>query len=186
MGIKALAVLALASGLALAACDSNNVPSPAERLNNPNASVDADMASGLVLLNPQGLSVGAESFFFAAGEAEVTRALNDLLGEPGARVEQDECGAGPMTSATFGEAITVNFQNGTLVGWNLSGQNDRIGTVGGFSIGTPRAAVEVADGFDLIEGSTLGEEFTFGAGFAGFFEAGEVSMLYAGTQCFFR
>ena len=42
--------------LALAACDSGEVPSPAERMNNPNAAVDADIDPSRVTLRTEGLS----------------------------------------------------------------------------------------------------------------------------------
>ena len=59
-------------------------------------------------------------------------------------------------------------------------------TEDGFTVGTDRAQVEAMGGFSMIEGSTLGDEFVLGEELAGFFEDGKVSMLYAGTQCFFR
>ena len=172
--------------LALAACDSGEVPSPAERMNNPNAAVDADIDPSRVTLRTEGLSAGSESFYFAAGQNEVQTALAAALGGEGEVVSNDECGAGPMTFVDYPGGLSVNFQDGSLVGWSLSDAADNITTDAGFTIGTDRSQVEAMGGFSMIEGSTLGDEFVLGEELAGFFEGGKVSMLYAGTQCFFR
>ena len=56
----------------------------------------------------------------------------------------------------------------------------------GARLGASRIEVEAMPGFALEEDSTLGEEFAIDGAPSGFFEDGEVAMLYAGTQCFFR
>ncbi|MEL7219011.1 MAG: hypothetical protein AAGK01_11350, partial [Pseudomonadota bacterium] len=61
-----------------------------------------------------------------------------------------------------------------------------IALVGDLQLGASQAQAEAADGFDLIEESTLDGEFSLGDKIGGFLEEEEVSMLYAGTQCFFR
>ncbi|MDP4604594.1 MAG: aspartate-semialdehyde dehydrogenase, partial [Erythrobacter sp.] len=57
---------------------------------------------------------------------------------------------------------------------------------GDVQLGSSRTALEAAPGFTRVEGSTLGEEFALGDRIGGFVEGDAVSMLYAGTQCFFR
>jgi len=180
-----IGILALAA-LGIAACDSGNVPSPAERLNNPNAAVEADVDPGLVLLRSDGLNAGVESFYFAAGKNEVVGALTRVLGQPNDVASLPECGAGPMESARFEGGLTVMFQDGNFVGWYQEQASDAVRLAGNGKIGTSRAELEVLPNFSMIEGSTLGEEFALGDQIGGFLEGDAVSGLYSGTQCFFR
>ena len=185
-----MAFLGLAGALALAGCDTGTVPSPAERLEGAGGAAAEAVDPDMVALNGEGLAVGPEAFFYAAGQTEVETALSRVLGKPGESREMGECGAGPMTGVAFADSLTVNFQQGRLVGWvvgsAVGGGPDNIAIVGGPAIGMPRADVEALPGFAMIEGSTLGEEFMLGDTLGGFFEDGKVAMLYAGTQCFFR
>ncbi|MDJ0643525.1 MAG: aspartate-semialdehyde dehydrogenase [Erythrobacter sp.] len=185
-----LLVLTVAA-MGLAACDSGEVPSPTEQqaLRPPSPELAADA----VELNGNGLAAGSEAFYFAAGRAEVETALAGVLGQPTGTAENDECGAGPMQFTDFPGGLTVNFQDGSLVGWlrrpPQDGDSPAIGSVsvgGDVRIGTSREDAEASGGLAIIEGSTLGEEFALGERIGGFFEEDSVSMLYAGTQCFFR
>jgi hypothetical protein len=175
--------LAFAS-VALAACDSGTVPSPADRQAGNTPVQEVDMS--LVAVHGDGLVAGAESFFFAAGQNEVNTALASVLGEPTESGENAECGAGPVEFATYPGGLTVHYQSGSFVGWNLSEAADNIVVDADVSIGTPLDNADDAPGFGMIEGSTLGDEFMVGNKLGGFLEEGAVSMLYAGTQCFSR
>ncbi|EAQ30438.1 aspartate-semialdehyde dehydrogenase [Erythrobacter sp. NAP1] len=175
-----------ASCLALAACGGSDVPSPAERLEQREGGAVAEIIDpGQVTLRSEGLVAGPDAFFFAAGQSEVEAALTRAIGEPGEILEMPECGAGPMESSAYPGGLTVNYQDGILVGWLVNEPSDSIG-VEGLPVGTSRSDLEAMPGFALIEGSTLGEEFMLGDRFAGFIEDDAVSMLYSGTQCFFR
>ncbi len=174
-----------AAALALSACDSGKVPSPADRQSGA-ADVVADVDLQQVTLRGDGLTSGAESFFFAAGETEVKTALTASLGEASDTGENSECGAGPMAYANYPGGLTVNFQNGSLVGWVLQGEEDTISVSADVEIGTPRAEAEALERYIAIEDSTLGEEFVISGDLAGFIEDDAVSMLYSGVQCFFR
>ncbi|MEM6266986.1 MAG: aspartate-semialdehyde dehydrogenase [Pseudomonadota bacterium] len=178
--------------LALAACDSNDVPSPAQReadgLRPPSPQV-----TDTVELRGDGLAAGPEAFYFAAGRREVETALSAILGEPSGTSANDECGAGPMEMTDFEGGLTVNTANDVLVGWlwRMPQEGDAppaqdIALVGDLQLGSSRAEAEAARGFLAITDSTLGEEFSLGTQLGGFIEADQVSMLYAGTQCFFR
>ena len=174
--------------LALVACDSGQVPSPADRLAGD---VPVDVVDeGLVALHGEGLVAGAESFFFAAGQNEVEAALTKVIGEPLGRNQNDECGAGPMVMTSFPGELTVNFQDGSLVGWNIGtapeGEAAKIQIDADVSVGMPSEELAKAAGYTPIEGSTLGEEFALGDRMGGFVDNGAVTMLYSGTQCFFR
>jgi len=157
----------------LSACESD-VPSPADRLNGETADAIA-LEPGLVTLRSDGLTAGPESFFFAAGQVEVTTALSRSLGAAGDTSEMAECGAGPMES-----------QDGYLVGWFVDGGAENISVDGDVALGMPRNDAEAVSGYSVIQDSTLGEEFIISGELAGFIEGDAVSTLYAGTQCFFR
>jgi len=188
---RSFALLALASALALAGCDSGEVPSPAERQQGEAA--EQPVAADVVELRGEGLAAGTEAFFFAAGQKEVEAALGRALGAPLRQGSNNECGAGPITFTDFAGGLTAHFQQGRLVGWNwhLAQDGDRPATgvvklAGDVQIGSPRSLAEAAPGYAPVAGSTLGEEFALGQRIGGFIGGDAVEMLYAGTQCFFR
>lgn len=168
----------------LAACDSGTVPSPAEQ-SSP-ASNQPQVASNEVLLSGEGLTAGAEAFYFAAGQREVEAALARVLGKASDVGTNEECGAGPVEYAAFPGGLTVNFQNGSLAGWFWNSEAENIAVQDDITIGMPRTTIESEEGFAMVEASTLGQEFSLGDRLGGFVEGDEVSALYAGTQCFFR
>ena len=185
-----IAALGLAL-IGLAACDSGQVPPPSQQqeLRAPSPSVEANA----VELRGDGLSAGTEAFYFAAGKSEVEMALAKVLGEASNSGENLECGAGPMQYTDFPGGVTANFQDGSLVGWiwRMPQDGDAVSDIeisipGEVQLGTSAAEAEAANGFDLIEDSTLDGEFSLGDKMGGFVEGEEVSMLYAGVQCFFR
>ena len=186
-----LALLTLAGALALAGCDSGEVPSPAERQQGDVAG--QALAANTVELRGEGLAAGPEAFYFAAGQTEVETALAKALGAPLRSGSNNECGAGPITFTDFAGGLTAHFQEGRLVGWNwhLAQDGDRpasgvVRLAGEVQVGSPREVAEAAPGFAPVAGSTLGEEFALGQRIGGFIGGDAVEMLYAGTQCFFR
>ena len=181
--------LALAGALALAGCDSGAAPDAAAT----GEAAQAPVAANAVELRGDGLAAGAESFFFAAGQAEVEAALAKALGPQLRSGENPECGAGKMAFTDYAGGLTAHFQEGKLVGWNWhlpqDGDKPASGTVslaGTVQLGAARGVVEAAPGFAKVEGSTLGEEFRVGETLGGFIAGDKVEMLHAGTQCFFR
>jgi hypothetical protein len=183
--------LAIVGALVLAGCDSGDVPSPAERQQGEAA--QTTVAANTVSLRGDGLSAGAESFYYASGQAEVEAALAKALGASLRSGENRECGAGPITFTDFSGGLTAHFQQGRLVGWNWHAPQDGdraatgvVSLPGEVQIGSPRTVIEAAPGFAKVEGSTLGEEFALGSNIGGFIGGDKVEMLYAGTQCFFR
>lgn len=181
-GIRPLALIAAA--LALAACDSGAVPSPAERQLQQGAA--PVLAEDAIVLNPQGINLGAKTLYFSADKAEVVRALGMELGQPIASNDNMECGAGAMVSATYTPGLSVNFQNDRFAGWSTNDRSGALRVAGDVQVGMTREAAETAAGYSLIAGSSLGEEFTLGAQMGGFVEDDGVNMIYAGTQCFLR
>lgn len=177
------APLSIVAILALAACDSGSVPPPGtEPLRPSTPQVEADE----VVLSADGLTAGSEAFYFAAGQREVEAAVARALGKASDSGTNEECGAGPIAYSTFPGGLTVNFQEGSLVGWNWGAEAQNIELAGEISVGAPRSQIEAEDGFSMIKGSTLGDEFALGDRIGGFFEDDRLSMLYSGTQCFFR
>ena len=186
-----LGLFVLAGALALAGCDSGDVPSPAER--QQGAPAEQAVGANVVELRGEGLAAGPEAFFFAAGQKEVETALAKALGPALRSGMNNECGAGPVTFTDFAGGLTAHFQEGRLVGWNwhLAQDGDRpasgvVRLAGEVQVGSPRSLAEAAPGYSLVEGSTLGEEFALGQRIGGFIAGDSVEMLYAGTQCFFR
>ncbi|MFM7404675.1 MAG: aspartate-semialdehyde dehydrogenase [Erythrobacter sp.] len=185
------ALLALVGALALTACDSGDVPSPAER--QQGATVEAPVDANSVELRAEGVAAGPEAFYFAAGQKEVEAALAKALGAALRSSENTECGAGPVTLTDFPGGLIAHFQEGRLVGWNWqaataaeAGPKGKIRLGGKVQLGSSRGVLEAAPGFAKVEGSTLGEEFALGGKIGGFIAGDKVDMLYAGTQCFVR
>ncbi len=186
-------LVAVSIALALAACDSGAVPSPAEG-DAAGAGGSVAVAQNIVDLRNDGLAAGAEAFYFAAGKNEVEAALARTLGAATGGSTNAECGAGPIEFTDFPGGLAVHFQQGRLVGWNWrlpqEGDPAATGTIrlggGDVVIGSARSVAEQAPGFARITQSTLGEEFSLGTSIGGFIENDAVSMLYSGTQCFFR
>ena len=168
----------------LGGCDSGDVPSPADR----QAGLDTPepVEANLIKLDGNSLVAGAEAFYFSAGQSEVEAALGRVLGAPLDRQTNQECGAGPMDMAAYSSGLTVNFQQGVFVGWWIDEAADNVAIDEGFDVGTSRETAQGVSGFSWVADSTLGEEFTISGELAGFIEEDEVSMLYAGIQCFFR
>lgn len=184
-------LLLLAGALALAGCDSGDVPSPVQR--QQGEVVQAPVAANMVELRSEGLAAGPEAFFFAAGQTEVEAALARSLGAPLRSGTNEECGAGPVIFTDYAGGLTAHFQEDRLVGWNWHGPQDgdapataTVKLAGDVQLGSPRGVAEATPGFAPVEGSTLGEEFALGDRIGGFVEGDTVAMLYAGTQCFFR
>ena len=143
------------------------------------------MAEDEVELRADGLVAGPEAFYYAAGQREVTMALEQALGEAGQEATNEECGVGPMTFVSFKQGLTVNFQKGSLVGWSQSDTDEKVSVVGELEVGLDRLSTAQVDGFTTISNGSMGEEFSVGR-IGGFIEGDAVAILYAGKQCFFR
>lgn len=179
--------MVLVSTLALAACgaaESGDTP-PDEA-----TSAAAEGAKDEIDLNADGLTVPPQDgddalevpFGSMRAATEATLAL--VLGDVISRQENGECPAGPMETTEY-EGLTLNFQEGRFVGWFASAPYTPLET---------REAIIAGGGIELMQDSTLGDEFTFGdpetmviSGMFG--EGGDdalVASLWAGTNCIFR
>ncbi|WP_147270781.1 aspartate-semialdehyde dehydrogenase [Alteripontixanthobacter maritimus] len=173
-----------ASALALASACGSDAPSPLER--QQRAAQPAPVAQNEVRLSGTGITAGRIGISFSSEREPAQRALTAALGEAQDYDEMPECGSGPMESARYGSGLTVNYQDGKLVGWYLRGPATGITLEGGVALGMTRTSLEQQAGYFPIEGSSLGEEFTVGDAYGGFTDGGAVTALYAGQQCFFR
>ena len=189
----------------LAACKPNpekaqpgddSIPPPV-----PEAKADGPAAATLaVALDGEGLrfidkaSGKANLLAFGVPRAQAESALANVAGKEDDRSTNEECGAGPMEFTRY-DAMTLNFQDGKFVGWFLGNEPGAAAysTASGIAIGTTRAKAAESVSIVDLEDSTLGEEFSIGAGdnvvggmFAEPGPAAKVDALFAGTNCFFR
>jgi hypothetical protein len=146
-------------------------------------------AEGVTFDSPAGKT---QEFDFGATRAEVDAMAERMFGPPDEFAENGECGAGPMQFSRYGP-LTLNFQDGKLVGW-FAREGDEVVTTDGIRPGTLMRDLKVARSARMIEGSTLEGEFDYLAADGhtiGGFAKGEgrdakIESLYAGANCFFR
>ena len=127
---------------------------------------------------------------FDTGQDIVLSSIEQVFGPAESITEALECGAGPMTIASFDD-FAVQFQDNAFIGWYYVSSTPTLSTPSGVMVGISEAdLVVVYEGVDIFD-ETLGREFFFEvpAGFmAGFISDSNatVTALYAGTNCFFR
>ncbi len=124
---------------------------------------------------------------FGRAEAGAISAVSKILGvEPTSRVENAECGAGPINTVSFEEGLDLLFMNGSFAGWN-SNSADFV-TSNGLAAGMTRATLE-ANGVNEFFETSLGIEFSSGEVF-GILDGPDANasavLLWAGVSCFFR
>lgn len=177
----------LAAMLALAACESDTSPAGEAEVDvAADASGDPatiDLQAGGLTLPPQDGEEALEVPFGSMRSAtEIT--LATVLGEVSARESNGECPAGAMEMTRY-EGLVLNFQDDKFVGWSATEPYLPTET---------RAQLLANGGIELVDDSTLGEEFTIGdtavAAISGMFtgaqDDAQVSSLWAGTNCIFR
>lgn len=141
--------------------------------------------SGMVLTRNGVQPVGSDlRVDFGRAQPGVVAAVSKLQGaQPVAVSTNQNCGAGPVTSARWRNGLTLNFQNGAFLGWVVqepyngptnAADNLRIGTGLG-DLGVP------------LEQTTLGREF-LKDGIWGLVaeDESQVGTLWSGLTCFFR
>lgn len=190
-------LLALTLVCALAACSGSDGDEEAIEANRKAldaATIQAfdSVEAASIALDGEGLRIVAPRgsgllLGFGAKRGTVEGLLQNLLEDEPERTINNECGAGPMKFTSFG-SLTLNFQDGEFVGW-LVDERGKQSTIDGVGIGTTRAEAERSRIIEIIDGSTLGTEFSSGAinGFLADESAdAPITGLYAGTNCFFR
>ena len=186
--------LAIVAALVLSGCGDQRD----DRLHNPPEPPDqrliaVDVERETVVLSGDGLASAwnTSGLAFGAARSEVDALLKPMLGASISDAVNSECGAGPMASVTYPGGLTVNYQEDRLVGWFLADAEqtgllrvaDKFGTEN--TVSDLRSGL---DGFAMVGGSTLGNEFTSDTGIGGFLDENGLGIdaFYAGTNCFFR
>lgn len=182
--------------LALAACgdaDRSAEPPTAEEIaaQTPNAPRNRPIdlrADGLVIAAPEAGGT-ATVLDFGDPQDAVVEELTMIFGGPQFGTNE-ECGAGPMEFATFDQFV-ANFQDERFVGWMVNGPSERAVFTGpdGVKLGLPASELSELPTYDVLEDSTLGEEFMLGDSemlVSGLIEDGEVATLWGGANCNFR
>ena len=145
------------------------------------APVAPDSSPGLTLdaegIQPAGTPLRVD---FGRAQDGTIAAVSRLMGRPPAQVVANpECGAGPVTAAVWPGALTLNFQDGTFLGWVSEGAGPAATT--GIAPGVPRAALPQA----TFTETSLGTEFATDGVF-GLLEGDRVALVWSGVTCFFR
>jgi hypothetical protein len=144
----------------------------------------------MVALASDGLGLGAgRRATFGMPRAVVTGMLAKMLGNPIEEGDDQQCGAGALSFASFRGGLGLYFENDKFVGWDLDGRDGaQFATASGLGIGATRKQLDAA-GPVTIEDSTLGIEFSAG-GLSGLLSSrdpeGEITNLWAGATCIAR
>ena len=166
--MRLTALAALAASLFLAAC----VTTPREPEPSP------------LSLDARGIqpTVSQLRIDFGRAQVGVVDTVRRLLGEgPDQVATNTECGAGPITAVGWADGLTLNFQDGTFVGWVSTDPGLPAG--GGIRPGQSRLDLPQVS-FSV---TTLGTEFSRNAVYGLLTENDEaVRIVWAGTTCFFR
>lgn len=124
---------------------------------------------------------------FGTPMAEFLAATEDEFGAPASIETNEECGAGPLEIAHYpNQKFTISFRDGAFVGWmNNEVSDDFLSMRRNWLVREPN--------FTMIEGSSLGEEFSYGPkgeSIHGLFKDASrnpaVISTWSGTNCIFR
>jgi hypothetical protein len=193
--LRRMTILSMMPLVSLVACSAEPGTGPAGQISMEAPFDKSSEEDGNIRLSSAGIrTTGPEGTQIAFGTSrELTEdAVTAALGQPQARNENLECGAGAMQFTSYSPGVILNFQNGNLVGW-FAGEGARapkVATPEGFGFYTPMDKLSSAYNVSPIEDSTLGDEFSTNEGI-GFFSIDSrggsvVASFYAGTNCFFR
>jgi hypothetical protein len=161
-------------------------PAPAPA---PQTGLELRLAGGGLTAGQPGLHPSS-TYAFGMPRAEIVAAVAAIRGPSTGQDENRECGAGPMQFTRFGP-LTLNFQEGRWVGWDLSAAaTPPLLTDWDATIGTGRADLDDGDRDTArVEQSTLGTEFSV-SDISGLLSGpganARVTHMWAGTDCAFR
>ncbi|WP_412060786.1 hypothetical protein [Rubrivirga sp. IMCC45206] len=200
-------VLAVLLALAATACGPSEEPADAPRAADP-AEVDpaADApadpqgyealigsADGITVIGADGTQTVVA---FQTDQPDVLAALVPFLGEPLSDTLNEECPAGPTAAVEWANGLTLHFAADldvrSLAGWHMHGDDERLQGPEGIQLGTPRDILGATPSVEMMEDSSLGDEFAVGAAsddgtvVGGLLEGPLVTDLYAGLNCFAR
>lgn len=139
---------------------------------------------GLRLIDPE--TTHATPLPFGTERALVIRAIGlGMGGVPDETGRLEDCGPGPLDTATWKKGLQLYFQAGKFVGWG--GAVD-LKTMNGIGFGSTRKELE--DAFETsVEQTSLGTEFS-AAGMSGVLDSdkptAQVQEIWAGMTCVAR
>ncbi len=186
-----------ASGNVAAPDNANEiVVPPAINAVEANASNASDEAAGLAVdLAPDELTLVEASgkthhAGFGVERAVAVKMVSAALGSPIEEAASQDCGEGALGYTTFRDGLSLYFQEGKFVGWDLDGrENGKFTTMNGIGIGSTRAELEKSGSEVQVEDSSIGHEFRIGE-LSGLLSApgpgGKVTNLWAGSTCIAR
>ena len=124
---------------------------------------------------------------FGRSQAGVIAAVSKLLdARPANRVRNNECGAGPITTVSYGAGLDLLFLKGVFRGW--ASKDATLVATNGFSTLLNRSILNDA-GVHGFQQTSLGTEFS-DVGISGILDGAgpnaRVTLLWAGVNCFFR
>lgn len=139
---------------------------------------------GLQLVDPQ--SGRTRMVSFGTPRSETLALVKAGLGDPSATTS---CEVAPLALADFGDAMTLSFEDGNFVGWNVNPRAGRtLSTMTGVAIGSTRAELEDSLAAEISQ-TSLGTEFNAG-GLSGVLSGGggdaRIEALWAGMTCIAR
>ncbi|HEX8299418.1 MAG TPA: hypothetical protein VF594_09690 [Rubricoccaceae bacterium] len=190
-----------------AAPDAPAAGAPAAGAPSSDASADSSGAGyEAIQVGPRGLNVigsGGVNTEVGLGtaEAEALAALTPLLGAPSESGEHNNCEVedGYIRYVTWADGLTLNISSdSTVVGWQASGDNERIQTAGGVQLGSPLDMAQSADStLTMDPESSIEHEFSLssdmdaeGQGVGGFLSGAgataTVRELFSGMNCYRR
>jgi hypothetical protein len=147
----------------------------------------------VVVLAPEGLEIAAgggvpKRLAFGGPGAGVLADVGAVLGEPAEQGTQEECPAGPLQYATYGQGLQLQFQDGAFVGWSAR-RGSTFRTTSGIGPGSTLGQVRAAYPAATVQQTSLGTEFAAGDLYGVVADpspAGNVEIMFAGTNCIFR
>lgn len=155
--------------------------------------VSPGAAGVAIVLAPDGLELAGgagapKRLAFGDPQSGVLAQVGAVLGQPGEQGTQEECPAGPLDHALYGAGLQLVFQDSAFVGWSAR-QGSTLRTAAGIGPGSTLGQLRTAYPAATVEESSLGAEFTAGelsGVVADSSAAGEVEVMFAGTNCIFR
>jgi hypothetical protein len=146
----------------------------------------------LIVLNQDGIGFttensGSVSRVDFGSDQKLTRdTVVKSLGTPVEELTQPQCGQGTVDVSRWDD-ITLTFQDGLFVGWDVS-RGSTLTTADGIGLGSTLDELESSIGAaEMVENSTLGREFTAGEYWGLLDETDDVvDFLSSGVICVFR
>lgn len=172
----------------------------AEPVANAAVAANAVAAAPALALSPDGLTIVLDSGStrhanFGMARDVVVPMVTAALGKPTGTGHNDDCGQGPMEMVDFKGGLSMQFQDGKFVGWDVDGRgaDDSKGgsyaTMNGIGVGSTLKELRGSFSGVTVENSSLGDEFAAGD-LGGLLTSlkpdATITHFWAGSTCQFR